>query len=216
MRSVIAGVGRGQRDQAAAFGDIDTALPGGAEYAGQRLRQLAQLAERVLDVAVAGDAHLDAVAVDGAAGEWNAGLAQHAQHVVGEPCSRSLRTALASTSSRRLEPPCRSRPSTMWRCAQDGQLRSVFSGKKFGTAKRHTMSAVSRMTRRLPPREKQHRCDCPRYGRAAPASGLPVSSRSRPSPARPWRAPRRPSGAFAAPARRRRSRTRSGRRRPPW
>ena len=49
----------------------------------KRLRQLTQLADRIVDVAFAGDAHLDAVAVDGAAGEGNAGSAQNAQHVVG-------------------------------------------------------------------------------------------------------------------------------------
>ena len=45
-------------------------------------------------------------------------------------CSRSLRTALVSTSSKRLEPPCRSRPSTMWRCAQVGQVRTVLLGRR--------------------------------------------------------------------------------------
>src|SRR5579863_547305 len=57
-------------------------------------------------------------------------------------CSRSLRTALVSTWRRRLEPPCRSRPSTIWRCAQLGQCWTTLSGKKFGTANRHTTSAV--------------------------------------------------------------------------
>src|SRR5712671_8101382 len=41
------------------------------------------------------------------------------------------------------EPPCRSRPSTRWRCAHFGQPLTVASGKKFGTAQRHTTSAVS-------------------------------------------------------------------------
>src|SRR5262245_47754720 len=59
--------------------------------------------------------------------------------------SFSLRTAPVSTSRRRCEPPCRSRPSTTWRCAHFGQLWTVFSGKKFGTASRHTKNAVSRM-----------------------------------------------------------------------
>src|SRR5579863_3734246 len=60
-------------------------------------------------------------------------------------CSRSLRTELVSTSRRRLEPPCRSRPSTMWRCAQLGQCWTTLSAKKFGTASRHTTRAVSRI-----------------------------------------------------------------------
>src|SRR6185437_10512526 len=40
------------------------------------------------------------------------------------------------------EPPCRSRPSTRRRCAQFGQVLTVASEKKFGTAQRHTSSAV--------------------------------------------------------------------------
>src|SRR6185369_18022266 len=44
-----------------------------------------------------------------------------------------------------LDPPCRSSPSTMWRCAQDGHLRSVLSETKFGTANRQTITAVSRI-----------------------------------------------------------------------
>src|SRR5579859_5115337 len=60
-------------------------------------------------------------------------------------CSRSLRTALVSTSSNRLDPPCRSRPSEMWRCAHCGQRAIVLSEKKFGTANRHTTSAVSKI-----------------------------------------------------------------------
>src|ERR1700722_1026709 len=60
-------------------------------------------------------------------------------------CKRSLRTALASTWSNRCEPPCKSRPSTTWRCAHDGHRFTVLSGKKFGTAHRHTKSAVSRI-----------------------------------------------------------------------
>src|SRR5258707_132931 len=40
------------------------------------------------------------------------------------------------------DPPCKSRPSTRWRCAHFGQPFTVASGKKFGTAQRHTTSAV--------------------------------------------------------------------------
>src|SRR5687767_13780982 len=61
----------------------------------------------------------------------------------------SLRTALASTSSRMCEPPCRSRPSTSWRCAHFGQDWTNFSGRKFGTAKRHTASVVTRIANAL-------------------------------------------------------------------
>ncbi len=33
----------------------------------------------------------------------------------------------------------------MWRCAHVGQRLTVLSGKKFGTANRQTMNAVSRI-----------------------------------------------------------------------
>src|SRR4051812_14755864 len=59
--------------------------------------------------------------------------------------SRSFLTALASISSSRYEPPCRSSPSTRRRCAQAGQPLTVASGKKFGTAQRHTTRAVRMM-----------------------------------------------------------------------
>ena len=84
MRSASGRIRRRQRDQAAVLGDIDAALAGRAEDARQRLRQLAQLGHRVLDIGVARDAHLDAVAVDGASGEGNACATKDAQHVVGD------------------------------------------------------------------------------------------------------------------------------------
>src|SRR5690348_15827147 len=60
-------------------------------------------------------------------------------------CNCSLRTAAESTSSNRCEPPCRSSPSTMCRCAQLGQRRITSSEKKLGKAKRHTTRAKSRI-----------------------------------------------------------------------
>ena len=85
MRSVIAASDGVSVIRPPFSDDVDAALSRRAENSGQRLRQLAQLAERGLDVAVARDVHLDAVAVNGASGEGNARLAQHAQHVVGKP-----------------------------------------------------------------------------------------------------------------------------------
>ena len=93
------------------------------------------------------------------------------------PCSRSLRTALVSTSSSRLEPPCRSRPSTMWRCAQDGHVRTVLSEKKFGSANRHTTSAVSRMPAAFHRVKNNMDSVSPRYGRERVSA---ISSRCRP------------------------------------
>ncbi len=68
-------VGRRERDQAAVLGDLNAALSGAAENARQRLRKFAQLLERLRNVAFAGDAHLDAIPVNGSAGEGNARLA---------------------------------------------------------------------------------------------------------------------------------------------
>src|SRR5436190_15712726 len=60
-------------------------------------------------------------------------------------CNCSLRTAAESTSSNKCEPPCKSSPSTMWRCAQLGQCLITFSEKKLGKARRHTARAVSKI-----------------------------------------------------------------------
>ena len=210
------GLGRGQCNQATAFGDIDTALPGGSHDAGDRLRKLAQLTHRVFGIAVTGDTHLDAVALDGAAGELNAVLPQDAQHVVAD----RLQLVLAHRVHIDLEQEARA--ALQIKPEHDvalGPGRPV-AQRVFREEIRHSEKANDpcreQDDRHLPPREKQHRCDYPCYGRAAPASGLPVSSRSRPSRARPWRAPRRPSSAFGARARRRISRLRSGPRRRPW
>ena len=95
------------------------------------------LVSALLHVAFA-NAHLDRVAAnDGSAGQPDARFAQHLAHVVAAaPGASAVRTSLASTSSRMCEPPCRSRPSTMWRCAHAGQRLTVLSGKKLGTASR--------------------------------------------------------------------------------
>ena len=75
-------IGRGERDRAAVLADVDVALSRGAGEAGYRLRQLAQLGHRGIDVGIAGDVHLHGIAVNGAAGKRNARLPQHAQHVI--------------------------------------------------------------------------------------------------------------------------------------
>ncbi len=74
-------LGRRQRDQAGVFADVNVALSRGAEEPGHRLRQGAQLAQRVIDVGRARDVHFDVVAAHGAAGERDARFAQHPQHV---------------------------------------------------------------------------------------------------------------------------------------
>ena len=111
---------------------------------------------------------------------------------------------------------CASRPAGRGRARCGAAPSSATSapssrGKKFGTAKKQTSNAVSRIAAAFQ-REK--------YSMSLTGlcrSPMAISStRPRPSPARPWRARPPPSGASAAPARRRRSRPRSGRRRPPW
>ena len=76
------GIGRRQRNQAAIVGDIDIALAGGAGETRYRLRQFAQLAQRIVDVGVARDVHFDGVAANGTAGERNFRLAENTQHIV--------------------------------------------------------------------------------------------------------------------------------------
>jgi hypothetical protein len=51
----------------------------------QRLRQLAQLGQRGLQIGILGDAHLDAIAAHRQAGIADLGLAQHAAHIVAQP-----------------------------------------------------------------------------------------------------------------------------------
>src|ERR1700689_1851111 len=88
-------------------------------------------------------------------------------------CNCSLRTAPESTWSNRCEPPCRSRPSTTWRCAQAGQCLTTLSGKKFGTAHRHTASAVSRIATAFHRVKNNMDFDVPRYD-CAPAAAKPA------------------------------------------
>ena len=218
MRSMMAGSVGGEPDQAAAgIDDVDRTLAGGAEDAAERLRQFAQLGQRrAADRRLRGCGTSTVVAADRRSGRCcRAALSRSTRRTSSRSVSSfSLRTALVSTSSRMCEPPCRSRPSTMWRCAQVGHDCTVCSGKKFGTAKTQTSKRREQDRRRLPAGEIKHRS-------GGPSGGLAIacaisSTRRPPSPARPWRARRSPSSASGAPARRRRSRPRPARRRPPW
>src|SRR5580692_4229373 len=87
-------------------------------------------------------------------------------------CKRSLRTAPESTWSRRCEPPCRSRPSTTWRCAHAGQCFTVLSGKKFGTAHRHTKNAKSRIAAAFHRVKNNMDFAIPRYARGRSARAV--------------------------------------------
>ena len=221
-------VRRRERDEPAALGYVDAALPRGAEYAGQGLRQFAQLANRVVDVALASDACLHAVAADGAPGERNAILAQDAEHVVGD----ALESFLAHSGSVDLEQQARATLEIKAKHDVTLRPRRPFPHRRLGEEIRHGEQTHDERheqnTRRLPPREKQHRCDCPRCDRAlvsrfrssqAPliraSESKPISCCCRPSPARLWPAPPTPSSAFGERERRPRFRPRSGRRRRP-
>ena len=144
MRSTIAGSVTVSRISRCRHRDVERALAGGAEDAAERLRQLAQLGERRLDlVAPRGCAPRRCCRGPPGRCSRRARRAARAARRRAALRSFSLRTALVSTSSRMCEPPCRSSPSTTWRCAHFGQLCTVFSEKKFGTANRQTTSAVS-------------------------------------------------------------------------
>jgi hypothetical protein len=76
-------LGHGDLDAPAALvGDLECTLAGAAQYAAERLRELAHLGEPGLQIALA-DHHFDASAAHHrSTGEPNARLAQHPPHVV--------------------------------------------------------------------------------------------------------------------------------------
>src|SRR5262249_10285775 len=140
------------------------------KHATHRLRKFAQLAHRVFDVAVTRDAHLDTVALDRAAGELDTVLPQDAQHVVTD----RLQLVLAHRVDVNLEQEARS--ALQIKTEHDVALspgRPV-ANCVFREEVRYGEKANDRCReqdgRHLPPREKQHRSDYPRYGRAAPAN----------------------------------------------
>ena len=149
-------VRRGQRDQAASLGDVDAALARGTEYTGQRLRQLAQLADGVIHVTVARDAYLHAVAADGTPGEGDTRLAQNAQHIVGD----SLEPLLAHGIGVDLEQ--QARAALQIEAKHDVPLRPGRPrahralGEKVRQGKQAHDERREQNPRRFPPREKQH------------------------------------------------------------
>ncbi len=77
-----AGIGELELNQTAGFGDVDVALAGGAEQAAQRLRQFAELGERLLRVLTLADAQLDAVTARRQSGIADTRFPQDATDVV--------------------------------------------------------------------------------------------------------------------------------------
>src|SRR5262249_2769257 len=78
--------GQGQTEQAAALlADVDVAPAGrAADNAAERLRQFVELAARVVEIGAFAQADFDAVAAHLQAGIADAGVTQHAAHVVTE------------------------------------------------------------------------------------------------------------------------------------
>jgi len=156
-------VRRRERDQAAALINLDAALSGAAENAGQRLRKFAQLLECKRNVAFARDAHLDAVAVDRPAGEENPRLTQNAQHVVVD----AQQPVLAHRIGVDLEEQARS--TLQVETEHDVALRPgrPLADHVFRKEVRYCEQAHDERreqdTRRLPPREKQHGFGRPRF-----------------------------------------------------
>ena len=123
-RSMIAGSVQVRRTRPPPTLLISTrALAGGAEQPAERLRQFPQLGQALLQIAVA-NADFDAARrASPAPGSARPCASRSTLRTSSRSCSTfSLRTAAVSTSSRRCEPPCRSSPSTTWRCAHFGQL----------------------------------------------------------------------------------------------
>src|SRR5690242_3042161 len=78
------GLRNAEADQSAtSIGDFNVALTAGPHKAANRLRKLAQLGERRLDVRIL-DAHLDGIALRCETGVSDLGLAQHATDVVAD------------------------------------------------------------------------------------------------------------------------------------
>ena len=72
-----------QPDQpASGIADVDAALPGAAEQAAERLRQLAQLGERLGNIRGVPNAHFDRIAARDEPGIADARIAQGAAHVI--------------------------------------------------------------------------------------------------------------------------------------
>ena len=115
------------------------ALSGRAEQAAERLRQFAQLGQRLLIVGLA-NADLDAVAADRRTGVADARFAQRASHVV----AQRLDLLLAHLIGVDLEEEVRA--ALQVEAEHDVALRparplaTTSSGKKFGTANRQTIT----------------------------------------------------------------------------
>ena len=121
--------------------------------------------------------NLDAVAVDGAPGERDARLAQHAEHVVVD----RLQPFLAHRAGIDLKQAGSNHPAGRGRARcgaapNRANVRNNFSEKKFGTAKRHTASAVSKIATAFQRVKNNMERDIPRYRHTwrsvpTPASG---------------------------------------------
>ncbi len=133
-----------QADQpAAGIADLKAALAAGAEQTAERLRQLAQLCQGRRQLGISGDAHFDGVIARIEAGIADLGVAQRAANVVthliellfldvvGIDLQQQIGAALQIEAKHQMT----LRPD------RPASLPSP-RGKKFGTAQRHTTSAV--------------------------------------------------------------------------
>ena len=191
-RSVIAGCGHGQADQAATgVGDVDAALAGRAEQCRRAAATVraAWSARSATSVSLAMRTST-LVAAHGEAGVADRGVAQHAAHVVAHlhracPCARHWR---------RLRAGCASRPADRGRARHDAapisaSVLTVCVGKEVRHGATGTRQGGQQDRQRLPPREIQHgRLSEP----AAATKRAPISLRRLVvlRPARPWRARR--------------------------
>ena len=87
------------------------------------------LVERVLQIGVLADADLDAVAARSQPGIADPGIAQRAADIVADLVELVFLDVVGIDLEQDCEPPCRSRPSTRWRCAHTGQASRSPQGR---------------------------------------------------------------------------------------
>src|SRR5262249_22995715 len=189
----------------AGIGNVQRALAAAGEHAAERLRQVAQLAQRLTEIGIFANTHLDTVVAldevavaDPCVAQRAADVVKHRikpllAHVVGVDLEQDVRAALQIETEHEMAL-CPCRPGLY------GLLRKEI---RHGEQEDNTRGCDTPQC--LPPREIEHD--------PVPDSGDRGLSwpRLRPSPARLWRARPTPWPGPAAPGRPRQSRPRSGR-----
>ena len=153
------GLRNSQPDQpAAGVADFERALAAGADQSAQRLRQLAQLAERVLQVGIL-DADLNAVGPRRKPGVSDLGVAQRAAHIIADLIELLFLDVVGINLEQQI------RAALQVEAEHQASLRPCRPGLDFGFGEEVRDGAKAHHQRRqndaerLPPRKIQHRID---------------------------------------------------------